>query len=166
MRGSGECHRIGWPSRVPGEDARRVGEHQALGPQVAADGEQAVVFGVLGRREGEPAVEPEHGHAAHQDAAGVRGVGRPRWERSDWAPPAAEAARLDVERQLLAVEADRHRAAVLEPAEQDLVGQRIAHLGLDHARQRPRAVDRVVALLARARRAPPGVRRDRDAPLA
>jgi hypothetical protein len=60
--------------------------------------------------------------------------------------------------------ADRHRAAVLEPAEQDLVGQRVAHLGLDDARERPRAVDRVVALLGQPR-ARLGLERDRHAPL-
>ena len=44
---------------------------------------------------------------------------------------------------------DRDGAAVFERAEQDFVGQPIADLGLDDARQRPGAVDRIVALRRR-----------------
>jgi hypothetical protein len=34
---------MGRPSLVPGEDAARIGEHEALGAEVAADGKEAVV---------------------------------------------------------------------------------------------------------------------------
>src|SRR5262249_52400689 len=73
-------------------------------------------------------------------------------------------ARLERERELLAVEPDRHGAAVLEAAEQDLVREGIAHLGLDDAAQRTRAHDGIEPLLRE-----PGTRlrqeRDRHAPL-
>ena len=58
------------PLVVPGEDAHRVGEQQALGGEVAADGEQAVL-GQLRRREDQPLVEAEdrHGRGRRQAAA-------------------------------------------------------------------------------------------------
>ena len=59
------------------------------------------------------------------------------------------------ERQRAVGDADRDGAAVLELAEEDLVGQRIADVALDDARERPRAEDRVVALRWPATRAPP-----------
>ena len=61
--------------------------------------------------------------------------------------------RLEGEGELVVGEVDDDGAAVLELAEQDFVGQRIAHLGLDHPRERARAVDRVVALAASHSRA-------------
>ena len=59
--------------------------------------------------------------------------------------------RLVDERQLVVLEPDPDRPAALQPAEQDLVGQRIPDLGLDDPRQRTRAEDRVVALLRQPR---------------
>ncbi len=49
---------------------------------------------------------------------------------------------------LLAVQQHPHRAAILERAEQDLVGQRLLDVVLDDARQRPGAKRIVIALLA------------------
>ena len=54
--------------------------------------------------------------------------------------------RLELERQLVAGEADRHGAAVFQRAEQDLISQPVADLGLNHARERPCPVNGIVAL--------------------
>ena len=121
------------PLVVPGEDARRVGEQQPLARR-----------GRRRRRAGRPRPARAAGRA------GARRGGRPARARGQ-APAgrsgagagpgavAGGAARLDRERQPRAVPADRHGAAVLEPPEEDLVGERVAHLGLDQPRERPRA---------------------------
>ena len=44
---------------VPGEDAAPVSEDQALGAEIAADGEQAIFFGELGRGEDQASIEAE-----------------------------------------------------------------------------------------------------------
>ena len=59
----------------------------------------------------------------------------------------------------------RHRAAVLELTEQDLVGQPVAHLGLHDAGERAGAVDRVVALRTASHARAVGLERDGDLPL-
>jgi len=64
--------------------------------------------------------------------------------------------------QLPFFQGNRDRPTTLEPAEEDLVRQPIAYLGLNHARQRPRAEDRVVTLL-REPRSSFGLERDRHA---
>ena len=58
------------------------------------------------------------------------------------------------EEELVGAAGDPHPGAVRDLAGQDLVGQRVLHLALDDALQRPRAVDRVVALVGQ-----PGARR-------
>src|SRR6185503_8890556 len=68
---------------------------------------------------------------------------------------------LERKRQLAVLEPDRHGSAVLQPAEQDLIGQRIAYFGLDDPRERARPENRVVALL-REPRARLRLQRDRD----
>ena len=52
--------------------------------------------------------------------------------------------RLERDRQPIDVHANRHRAAVFELSEEDLVGERIAHLALHDAAERSGAVCRVV----------------------
>src|SRR5450759_3000272 len=55
------------------------------------------------------------------------------------------------ERQVGSVVPDRNVPAVFQRAEEDFVGEPIAHFRLDHAGQRARAEDRVVALLREVR---------------
>src|SRR5919109_2011603 len=64
--------------------------------------------------------------------------------------------------ELALLQRDRHRTAALEPAEENLVRQWIAHFGLNHAGERPSAVHRVEAFFGEPR---PGVgfESDRDA---
>ncbi len=56
-----------------------------------------------------------------------------------------------------AIQKHAHRAAALELAEQDLVGQRLLDVVLDHARERTGAEGVVIALLAQPAR---GFRRE------
>src|SRR3989337_707699 len=72
--------------------------------------------------------------------------------------------RVESETQFVSAQSNRDRAAAFELAEEDLVGERIANLGLNHARERPRAIDRIVAL-DREPRARFWFERDGDAPL-
>src|SRR5262249_5502417 len=69
---------------------------------------------------------------------------------------------IERERQRIGIVPDGHRAAVFQLAEEDLVGEPIAHFRLDDARERTGAKDRVEALLREicSRR---GLQRDRDA---
>src|SRR6187549_1524791 len=64
---------------------------------------------------------------------------------------------LVAERQRAAVNANRDRAAVFEPAEEHLFGERIADIALNDPCERARAVERVVAFLGQ-----PGPRLGRE----
>ena len=59
------------PVFVPGKDAKRVREQQALGREITADGEQSVGLRLLGRREDELAAQAVDGHRVgrHSSAA-------------------------------------------------------------------------------------------------
>src|SRR5215218_7374392 len=74
------------------------------------------------------------------------------WSGSPRASVPSERLRV-AERQLVCgrVEPDDDRPAVLEPAEQDLISQRIPHLALDYARERARAEHRIEPFHAQPR---------------
>ena len=55
---------------VPGEDALRVAEQQALGPQIAAEREQSIL-GEVDRRKHEAIIEPEDRHPASVPRGGA-----------------------------------------------------------------------------------------------
>src|SRR5690606_5272278 len=57
-------------------------------------------------------------------------------------------ARLAVKREVAVLDGDLHGLAVVDLAFEDLLGQRVLHVFLDHALQGPRAIGRVVALVA------------------
>ena len=60
-----------------------------------------------------------------------------------------------MKREAVVAGVDLDLAAVLEPAEEHLVGERALHVLLDQPRQRARAEGRVVAVLGEPARAPP-----------
>ena len=79
------------------------------------------------------------------------GVGHGLCDRFGFTGSGAGVAADDLERRAVSLHANRDGAAVFEPPEQDLVGERVADLGLNHPRERPRAEHRVVALARQPR---------------
>ena len=73
-----------------------------------------------------------------------RGTGGRRFRRRPW----RHRRRRAIDGQRARRQVDRHRAAISDRASQDLAGQRILKMALDHPLQRSRAVNRIITGLA------------------